>query len=105
MTLDQSDHLDWLALPRVRGNRVSKRGDRYLYRGQPFPPVSLVAVALHGLEQAGMVTLVVASSEGSRLLRSVRNRLLAIAAIFSRSLDTGGLVHREERTGQERPCH
>ncbi len=58
MTLDQSDHLDWLALLRVRSGHVSKRGDRYAYRGQLFPPVSLVAVALQGLEQAGdMLTL------------------------------------------------
>ncbi|MGH3802880.1 MAG: hypothetical protein ACRDTD_22680 [Pseudonocardiaceae bacterium] len=57
MTLDQSDHLDWLALLRVRSGHVSKRDDRYGYRGQPFPAVSLVAVALHGLERAGMVTL------------------------------------------------
>ncbi|MGH3801987.1 MAG: hypothetical protein ACRDTD_18000 [Pseudonocardiaceae bacterium] len=57
MTLDQSDHLDWLALLRVRSGQVSKRDDRYVYRGQPFPAVSLVAVALHGLQQAGLLTL------------------------------------------------
>ncbi len=58
MTLGERDHLCWLALLRVRSGRVSKHGDRYAYRGQPFPPVSLVAAALQGLEQAGgMLTL------------------------------------------------
>ncbi|MGH3800885.1 MAG: hypothetical protein ACRDTD_12240 [Pseudonocardiaceae bacterium] len=57
MALGQSDHLDWLALLRVRSGHVSKRDDRFVSRGQPFPAVSLVAVALHGLQQAGMLTL------------------------------------------------
>ncbi len=57
MTLNESDHLDWLALLRVRSRHVSKHGDHYAYRGQLYPPVSLVAVALRGLAQAGLLTL------------------------------------------------
>ncbi len=64
VTLDQSDHLDWLVLLRVRSGQMSKRDDRYVYRGQPFPAVSLVAVALHGLERAGMLALTESDEHG-----------------------------------------
>ncbi len=65
MTLDGNDHLDWLALVRVRWGRVSKRGEAYVYRGQPFPEVSLVAAALRRLAAAGMLTLVGLDEHGA----------------------------------------
>ncbi|MGH3811983.1 MAG: hypothetical protein ACRDUV_05940 [Pseudonocardiaceae bacterium] len=89
MTLNQSDHLHWLALLRVRSGHVSKRDDRYVYRGQPFPAVSLVAVALYGLEQAGMLTLAEPDEHG-----------LAMAALTDAGLARHkALVQRQRAPG------
>ncbi|MGH3888606.1 MAG: hypothetical protein ACRDSZ_18940 [Pseudonocardiaceae bacterium] len=55
MALDGEDHDEWLALLRVRQERVSKRGQGYLYCHQPYPDVSLIAAALARLERSGMV--------------------------------------------------
>ncbi len=42
VVLSVDDHLHWLALLRVRAGEVTKLGQDYLYRGQPFPAASLV---------------------------------------------------------------
>jgi len=51
------EHSEWLALLRVRAGAISMLGEVYLYKGRPFPAVSLIDAALHRLAAAGMVTL------------------------------------------------
>jgi hypothetical protein len=51
------EHSEWLALLRVRAGAISKLGEVYLYKGRPFPAVSLIDAAPHRLATADMVTL------------------------------------------------
>jgi hypothetical protein len=54
--LSVDEHNEWLALLRVRADAISKLGEVYLYKGRPFPAVSLIDAALHRLAAAGMLT-------------------------------------------------
>jgi hypothetical protein len=55
--LSVDEQSEWPALLRVRAGAISMLGEVYVYKGWPFPAVSLIAAALHRLAAAGMVTL------------------------------------------------
>jgi hypothetical protein len=51
--LGVDEQSEWLALLRVRAGAVSKLGEVYVYKGRPFPAVSVIDAALHRLAAAG----------------------------------------------------